>query len=223
MGEVDQSLDFFEDWFSCLRDVFKQSFISPRVNVNSVVILAKIKNIDIDKSLITSKIKDLKEDYWSPEYFITILNEFDEIVGISDDFLKSNAVTELSISDLKELKWDLMNDLMIDYSKFTKEFYDSLKYSQSTNLKVNKHRLMIAIMDALNIVHDGSKELTQKYSNKRFNNSSYKKFISSRLAMEHIMLRIYFIMLNINNKDKLLLYRRILIHELNEYIIQSAR
>lgn len=223
MDGLTKSINFFEEWFSGLRIVFEKSFIDSNNEVNAQVILQKIKTIKVDQNLLTTKIKNLSDNYWSQKYFLNTLKEFDEIIGISDDFIRKNAVTKVTDAELKEIKWRIMTEIMVDYSKYTKEFYDSLKYSQNTDMDFNRHRLMITIMDALKVVNDSAKTLVDKYFNKKFNVNSFKKFVDSRLAIEQLMLRIYFIMLNIDQKDKIIHFKNILSQEVNEFTIVQKK
>lgn len=214
---------FNELWFSGFRTIIEKSFIKVDHKINAELILQEIKTLNIDKNKILLTIKNLSEDEWSSQYLLKTLKELDNIIGISDDFLKKHAIQELKDHDLKEVKWEIMKRMMIDYAKFTKEFYDALKYSQNPKLGKEKRLLMISIMDALNKIYTSSKELVDRYSMKKYNASSFRKFINTRIALEHLLLRVYFILLNIDNTDKLSKYRDVLSSEIIEYYIHQIK
>ncbi len=214
---------FNESWFSGFRTVIEKSFIKVNYKVNAVVILQKIKTLDIDKDKIVLKIKNLSEDEWSYKYLVSTLKELDEIMKISDDFLRKHAVQELQGRDLTEVKWEIMKGMLTDYAKFTKEFYDSLKYSQNSKLGRKRYLLMIELMNALKKIYDASKQLIDKFSQKKYNKTSFKKFMSTRIALEHLLLRVFYILLNIDKEENFIKYRDVLSREIIEYTVRQAK
>jgi len=204
-----------ESLFVGFRNILIKEFINPKVNAE--VILQGIKDLKVDKAKIISKIKNLSEDEWSLNYLIDVLKELDSIMGVDDEFLRKNALDELDDKNLLEVKWELMKRMMVDYTRFSKEFYDSLKYSQNSSLSKEKYLLMIELMEALLKIHITCKELKDKFHNKTFNKTSFNKFMKSRMAVEHILLRINFILLNMDKKDKLEHYTKVLSLELIEF------
>jgi hypothetical protein len=214
---------FVESWFSGFRLIIENSFIKVNYDANAEVILHQITSLDVDKDKIINKLKTLSEDEWSQEYLMSTLKEFDSMIGISDEFLRKNAVQNLNETDLVEIKWEIMKRMMIDYAKFTKEFYDTLKYSQNQKLERERYLLMIELMDALKKIHTASKSLVDKFSQKKYNNNSFKKFMNVRIALEHLMLRILYILVNIDNKDKLSKYRDVLSREITEYAVHQIK
>jgi hypothetical protein len=222
MGFGNEQIGFGEDWFSGIRNILDYSFIRPKVDhkLNSKIILHEIKNIEFDKEKIVSFIKNLSEDEWTYSYVFNTLKELDNIIKISDEFIKKHAIEELKAKDLLEIKWDIMNNMMLDYAKFSKECYDTLKYSENYKIDKEKRLLMLNIMEAFDKIHKSSKDLVDRFYNKNFNKNSFKKFMETRIAIDHLMLRVNYILLNIENKDKLKKYREILSNEIVEYTIR---
>lgn len=217
-----KEIGFSEDWFLGIRNILDNTFFRTKVDhkLNSKIILHEIKNIQFDKEKVISIIKNLSEEEWSLKYVENTLKELDQLFGISDEFIKKNAVDELKAKDLLEIKWEIMNSMMLDYAKFSKEFYDTLKYSENHKLEKEKRLLMLNLMEAFDKINKSSKDLIDRFYNKRFNKNSLKKFIDTRICIEHLMLRIYFILLNIENENKLKKYREVLSNEIVEYTIR---
>lgn len=223
MDVLNRTKHFNENWFSGFREILETSFINADHKANADILLQAIKTKEVDSEKIVSKIKNLSEDEWSLKYVLEQLNELNDLLGISDKFLKEHAVTDMNDSDFKEVKWELMKRVVRDYSKFSKEFYDSLKYSRNTTLDRDTRMLMLAIMEALQKVHEASKALTDKYFHKKFNATSLKKFMDVRMPMEQLLFRVYFILLNMDKTEKLAKYRDVLTRELLEFTVQQEK
>ncbi len=223
MEVVLRNEQFNESWFSGFRTILEKSFIKVNHKVNAEFIFQEMKFLDVDKKQIISKIKNLSEEEWSSDYFVKTLKDLDGMIGVSDEFLKKHAIEELRTYDLVEIKWEIMKRMVIDYAKFSKEFYDSLKYSQNSKLDRERRLLMLNLMEALNQIYDSSKSLVDKYNNKNYNKNSFKKFMNVRFGIEHLLLRIYFILFNIENSKKIKKYRYVLSSELVEFTIKQTR
>lgn len=217
--QVQLRTEAYDSLFSGFRGILEKSFIHVDYKLNAKLILQEIKNIDADVEVLADKIRMLSEDEWSTNYVQLTLQEMDSELQISDEFLQQHAVHELNQQDLLEVKWELMKAIVRKYATFTKEFYDSLKYSQNQNLTPQRYGLMMELMSALKKIHEVSKKLTTSYSQKKFNKKSFIKFSKQKIAIEHLLLRVFYILLNINQEEKLDKYRNVLSKELMEYTI----
>lgn len=220
MEIISRNEQFNESWFSGFRSIIEKSFIKPNHKVNALMILQKVESHDVNKEKIISTIQNLSEEEWSESYVMSKLKEMDESLGFDDDFLRKHAVNDLSKDDLLEVKWEMSKRMMLDYAKFSKEFYDSLKYSKNNNISREDYLLMIEVMNALKIIQEGSKSLTDKFTHKKYNKRSFAKFMKHRIPIEHLLLRTYYILLNIEKSNKIKL-RDVLSKEILEYTVHQ--
>ena len=223
METISQTETFIHNWFDSLGEVIEETFVRPIDQANSEIILnrAKTKNIDVKK--IVLKIKALPENQWSTKVILEFLNEFNSEIGISDEFIKKQSIQQLSPKDLQETKWELLKRIIVDYAKFTKELYDNLKYSENTTLSYEKRRLMYDLMKALHKIHESSKDLIDRYECKTYNANSFRKYVDSKIAIDHLLLRIYYILLHIGNTDKLHFYGKVLSTEVTEFSLYQKK
>lgn len=214
---------FNQNFFTGLRTILENSFTKKTVNhkVTAEIILNEFKLKEFDSKKFINLVKNLSEEEWSKKYVITVLTEMNEIVGISDHFIRKNACEELKSTDLMEIKWEMMKKIIIDYARFSKEFYDILKYSRNLDTNRDRRLLLYTFMEALSKIHESSKVLLDKYYTKRYNRTSFKKIMDIQIPIEHLLLRIYFILFNINNLEKLRMYRSVLSSEIIEYSMQK--
>jgi hypothetical protein len=226
MDVLDKNKEFNENFFSGIRTVLNNAFVNKKVHhkANAEVILqaVKDKSIDIEKFIFT--IKNLSEDEWSSKYFVEIMKKLDEFIGVSDEFIKKNSYQEIKKkSDLQEIKWELSKRGFVDYAKFSKEFYDSLKYSKNYKLGKEKELLMYTMMEALSMINNSSKQMVEKYYHKNYNANSLRKVLNVKMAVDHLLLRIYFILFNIDETDKIKKYRKVLSSEITEYTVHQIK
>jgi len=227
MDAVARYEQFNQDIFSSQLEIFSNIFINkkPKLShqLNAELIINAIKSKDIDKKKYIQIIRNLPEEQWSFKEFQNISEKLNSLLGLSDDYLKENAYETLEGNDLIEVKWELEKIILRDYSKFSKELYDLLKYSKNPNLDRNMSMLMITLMRTLKVIHETSSSLFQKYYLKKYNASSYKKIVISRQPLEHLLLRIMFILLNIEKKAKIPSYRNVLSRETIEYFVGKEK
>lgn len=228
MDTITRNEEFNQGLFSGMRDLLDRNFLKKKEDVkhkvNAKIILDAIKTRDIDKEKYISTIKNLSEEEWSQGYLVETIDKLNDIIGISDEFLKNNSVDNIEdASDLKETKWELAKMNMRDYAKFSKEFYDSLKYSRTVGFDRDRRMLMLTIMEVLKKIHESAKDITSRFYNKRYNNNSFKRFMETKMALDHLFLRVMFILLNIENDGSIRKYRTILAHESAEYNMSQKK
>lgn len=226
MDVLDKNKEFNENFFSGLRIVLDNAFVKKTKvhhKANAEVIMQAIKDKNVDKEKFIYTIKNLSEDEWSNKYLFDALKKLNEIMGISDDFIKKSGYQDFGKKDLQEIKWELSKKILVDYAKFSREFYDSLKYSKNYKLDKEKELLMYSMMEALKIINESSKQLVEKYYYKKYNANSLRKVLSVKLPIEHLLLRIYFILFNIDEAHNVKKYRKVLSSEITEYAVKQLK
>ncbi len=223
MEAITQSERLNESWFSGMRSVLENTFINIDHKANAEIILHELKQVDINQEEMVTFIKKLPEHEWESKFLLEKLNEMNDLLGFSEDFIKKYAVNELNKQDLNEVKWEILKKTTMSYAKFSKEFYDSLKYAQSKNMSESRYKLMIELMKALDVIYDSSKELVDRYFQKKYHPSSYKRYMNTRFGIEHLLLRVFYVLLNSDNEKKIDSFRKVLAAERVEYTIHQLR
>lgn len=222
MGVVESKNEQYQAWFRAIRRLIHDNFVKEDHKTNAEVLLQGIKSKNFDKTKYVQIIKEMDDTEWSVEYVTKKLKELDEIIGITTDFLKKQAVTEIRTEkELKELKWALMKRIVLDYAKFSKETYDILLYSEKNYDSTEKDLLMVELLRALKIINTSSNNLIKRYEHEKYHHTRLKKFLNQRLQIEHILLRMYNILFNMESKPKKIKhYTKILNKELIEYTLE---
>jgi hypothetical protein len=223
MKALDLTENSVQDWFKSIGTVVENEFISPVNKANSEIILRRAQNRHFDASKFIEKIKSLPDTPWSPKIVLEIYTEFNNELGISEEFIQKHSIGTLTSAQLKETKWELVKRIMADYGKNSLELYDTLKYSQNPNLSSEKERLLLDLMKALKEINQTSRDLVQRFEARTYNPKSLQTVLKSKMPIDHIFLRIYYILLNIHNTDNLELYGRTLSLELYEFTLHKIQ
>ncbi len=212
-----------QEWFKSIGEVVENEFISPVNKANSEIILSRAKNRNFNTSKLIENIKSLPETPWSPKVVLALFTEFNNELGISEEFIQKHSVGVLTTTQLKEIKWELLKRIIADYGKNSLELYDILKYSENPRLSKEKERLLLDLMKALKAINTTAKDLSNRYEARIYNPKSLTAVMNSKLAIDHIFLRIYYILLYVDNTNKLQLYGKTLSHELAEFTLHRLK
>ena len=220
MEAINRSQKFYDGLFSGINEVLSNYFIKnePDYEFHAEILLEFIKAKEFDKKKYLEIIKNLNEREWNSTYVINTFKELNSVVGLSEEYLKKELVTDLKGVEFNQVIWDLSKKIVLNYAKHSKELYDSLKYSKAS-LSFEKEMLLGKLMKALSVINETSNELIDKYQFKNYNHNSMKKFINKKLMIDHLLLRINYILLNIDKEEKYSLYGDVLSSEIIEYTL----
>lgn len=189
-----------ERYVSVFRTVFEKLFVNKNQKINAAVILSTLKQEEINVHKLKQFFDILPKDEWSLKTFFDHINELNEIFKISDEYIQDHAVTKVSASDIKDIRWEILLESMLEYSRFTTEFYDVLKYNKSI-LSYARLRLLNELMLVFMFVKEDSKKIYDRYKNQKFSNQVLLKFNQDRLGIEFLMLRILYVLLHLDKAN----------------------
>lgn len=218
-----QSVEYVEQILIGFRSILGKAFIENKVRINATVVLHAIKTKEFDKNTLLDIIFNLPKEEWNLKLVIEKLKECNAIMGISDEYLKKTAVHNVNTNELKELKWSIIVEMMLEYAKFTKEFYDMLKYSEVPNMPREKHMLMLEIMQTLKYIHMNANDIYERFNGKKISSQKLGGVTQRRLIIEALLLRIYHILLHIKERSLWVHYHDVLARERIGYTYQKTR
>ena len=103
--------------------------------------------------------EDKPEEQWNLKIFFKNIDKLNELFGISDELIRKCSVEELTNKNIQEIRWKVLVDSMLEYSKFAKEFYDALKYNETSDMSISEIKLLNEIMLVFKYIQEQSKEL----------------------------------------------------------------
>ena len=152
---------------------------------------------DIDIIKLNQFLTKLPEGEWTLSIFVENVEALNEFFGVSDEYIKNCFVDHQTDSDVNNIKWQILVDSMLEYTKFSNEYYDALKYNSTSNLSISKIKLLNELMMTFKLIKEESKKLYEKYEPKKFSKKLLQQFNLERITLEFLLLRILYIALNI--------------------------
>ncbi|NQU78618.1 hypothetical protein HQ545_02515 [Candidatus Woesearchaeota archaeon] len=143
----------------------------------------------------------LPEGEWSVNVFVDNIEELNEIFGLSDQEIVQQAVTELGKEDIPQVRWKIVIESLTEYSRFSTEFYDALKYNISSDLSVSQLKLLNEFMLTFKIIKKTSVELYDKFRNRKLSQRNIRELNKVRVVLEFFILRLLYISINLKNTD----------------------
>lgn len=191
-----------------LRSVFSDYFKPDTAEINASLVIERMKQKQFDTEKLSILFKKLPEGKWSVQTLLIHLSDLTDIFGMTDEELESISVSDASLSDLK---WHLNIKMLQEHKKFSKEFYDLLKYNTQT-LSEEQLSLLTELMSVFKFIQESSQELLVKYENKKPSHKRLFELVNHRIPMEFLLLRVLFIFMHMQ-EDKLEEYSDILREE----------
>jgi len=183
------------------RNFLDKLFLGNQHRINATVISQQLKNKEIDIIKVKEFLGKLPEGQWEIKTFIDNLEGLNEIFGISDDEIHKASVYKINKRDVVKVRWHMIVDSMTEYSKFSSEFYDALKYNKA-KLTVGRLKLMNELMKIFKYIKETSSKLFQEYENKQYSKTNLRRFNSQRIAIEFFMLRLLYLFMNMKNDEE---------------------
>jgi len=191
-----------------LRSVFSDYFKPDTAEITASLVIEKMKQKQFDTEKLSQLFKKLPEGKWSVQTLLIHLSDFTDIFGMTDEELESIAVSDTSLSDLK---WHLNIKMLQEHKKFSKEFYDLLRYNSQT-LTEEQLSLLTELMSVFAFIQETSEQLLTRYENKKPSSKKLRDLVIHRIPMEFLLLRVLFIFMHMQ-EDKLEQYSDILREE----------
>ncbi|MBS3125211.1 hypothetical protein J4211_03080 [Candidatus Woesearchaeota archaeon] len=198
--EYPQVSGYVEPFVSVFRTVFEKLFVDKNEKINAVVILNQLKEEKIDIQKLKQFFSKLPDGEWSLKIFFDHTNEINEVFLLSDEYIKKYAVTNVSAADIENIRWEILLESMLEYSKFSNELYDALKYNKA-HLSQARLRLLNELMLIFKYTKEQSKVIYEKFKNQKFSSKTLIKFNQYRIAIEFLMLRILYVLLHLADAD----------------------
>ena len=198
--ESPQVSGYVEPFVSVFRTVFEKLFVDKNEKINAVVILNQLKEEKIDIQKLKQFFSKLPDGEWSLKIFFDHTNEINDVFLLSDEYIKKYAVTNVSAADIENIRWEILLESMLEYSKFSNELYDALKYNKA-HLSQARLRLLNELMLIFKYTKEQSKVIYEKFKNQKFSSKTLIKFNQYRIAIEFLMLRILYVLLHLADAD----------------------
>ncbi|MBS3114439.1 hypothetical protein J4448_05030 [Candidatus Woesearchaeota archaeon] len=199
----DQFSSKVEEFMSTVRTYLDKLFIEKDHSINAKLVLNELKRRNIDIEKLNEFMKTLPEEQWNLKIFFKNIDKLNELFGISDELIRKCSVEELTNKNIQEIRWKVLVDSMLEYSKFAKEFYDALKYNETSDMSISEIKLLNEIMLVFKYIQEQSKELYNKYKDIKLSSFTILKFNETRIPIEYFLLRIIYIFMHLDKaKDK---------------------
>ncbi len=189
------------DFMSVFNNVLEQLFVKKNHTINAKLVISHLQQRQLDTKKIQSFMTKLPEGEWSVKVFVDNIEELNEIFGLSDQEIVEQAVTELNKEDILQVRWKTIIESLTEYSRFSSEFYDALKYNVASDLSVSQLKLLNEFMLIFKLIKETSVELYDKYRYKKLSKRNVKELNEVRIVLEFFLLRLLYISINIKNAD----------------------
>lgn len=186
---------------SIFRMVLDKLFIQKDHNINVMIVLNKLKEKNIDIEKVKAFMDTLPEGSWNIKTFMDNVEKLNEMFGLSDAEITEYSVSNVTEEDIKTIRWEVLVESMLEYSRFSTEFYDALKYNNTEGLSISQIKLLNELMMVFKVIKKSSKEIYEQFHNRRLSEQVIKKFNICRIPIEFLVLRILYIALNLKDAD----------------------
>jgi hypothetical protein len=189
-----------EDLMTLFRTALDKLFITSS-NLNSKIIYEQLKEREINIDKINKLFNELPKGEWNIKVFFDNINQLNEIFGVSNEEILKYSIEDLDKKNLEEIRWQLLIESMLEYTKFSQEFYDALKYNINNEFSDSKLKLLNEFMLTFKKIKKESQLIYDKYKNKKISSRNKSNFNSERIPIEFLTLRIFYIIINLKNID----------------------
>ncbi len=205
----ENSVEGYLSMFGYLLDNY---FVNKNYKANALITLQKVKDRKIDPKKIESFIRSLPDDIWTAKIIFEKMTKVDELFKITDEDILSSCVDNLKEKDIIKVKWELLKEVMLDYSKYANQFYDAMKYTDLSNLPRAKIMLTDEMMITFRTIKDSSKTIYNKFDNQKYSVKKMRELNNLRMPLEFLWMRILYILFNIQNasENKIREFRKLL-------------
>lgn len=221
---IEGSISKTNEFMSVFRIILDNLFAKNDYTMDAKVILQTLKEKEIDSNKIKLFLNSLPEGQWNIKTFLNNIEKINELFGVSDETILECGLKKYTKTDLEKVKWQLLLESELDYSKFSNEFYDALKYNNSTNLSISKLKLLNEMMMTFKLIKEESKRLYNKYKDTTPSTKKLSNFNSVRIPSEFLILRILYIFMNLKdaNEEKINQFAQLLAIERISVMYQKA-
>ena len=197
--EISTNIDKF---VSVFRYIFDAMFVKNDYNIiHANVVLGKLKERELDIKKIESFLAKLPEGQWNFKIFLDNLDELNKIFGISDEYIMKNSTMPTKKGDINNIRWEIILQALVDYTKFSNEFYDAFKYNNNDKLSTAQIKLLNELMLIFKYIKESSKYLYENYSHKKYSQRIFEELNEDRAIIEYFLLRILYVSLNLKKTD----------------------
>ena len=197
----DSILEQVEDYFSSFSFIFDKLFNDKSDNINALIILEKLKEKKIDIYKLENFIMSLPEERWTIELIENKINEINDIFGITNEEIKVHCVNEVRDKDIINIKWDLSVLSLLESSRYSNEYYDSLKYNQSANLSLIKIKLLNELMLVFKFLKESSSASYEKFKNRKYSKKNIGLLNPRLFQIDLLWMRVLYVLFNLKDTD----------------------
>ncbi len=197
----DSILEQVEDYFSSFSFIFDKLFNDKSDNINALIILEKLKEKKIDIHKLENFIMSLPEERWTIELIENKINEINDIFGITNEEIKVHCVNEVRDKDIINIKWDLSVLSLLESSRYSNEYYDSLKYNQSANLSLIKIKLLNELMLVFKFLKESSSASYEKFKNRKYSKKNIGLLNPRLFQIDLLWMRVLYVLFNLKDTD----------------------
>lgn len=189
------------DFMLVFNQVLEKLFVKKNHTINAKLIINQLKERKVDIDKVQEFMNRLPKGEWNLKVFADNIDELNKIFGVSNEQILEYSVTNVDEKDIPEIRWKIIIESLSEYSRFSTEYYDVLKYNVSADLSVAQIKLLNEFMLVFKLIKDTSKDLYDRYKNKKFTKKNIIKVNESRIVLEFFILRILYISLNLKKAD----------------------
>lgn len=190
-----------DDFMSIFRIVLDKLFIEKDNSVNAKIVMAKLKEKEISIDKVKAVFSAFPEGEWNIKVFLDNVEKLNEVWGISDEEIRGYCVSEVSAKDVVAVRYRMLIDSMVEYSKFSTEFYDALKYNNVNGLSVARLKLLNEFMLVFSYLKKLSEQIYKTFEHKKFSEDNLNKLNKYRLPIEFLMLRVLYVSINLKDAN----------------------
>lgn len=186
---------------SVFNGVLEKLFIKKNHTINAKLVIAHLKERKVDIQKVQEFMDQLPEGEWNLKVFSENISELNEIFGVSNEEILEQSVTQVTVSDIPKVRWEVIIESLSEYSRFSTEFYDALKYNVSADLTVSQLKLLNEFMLVFRLIKETSKELYGRFKTRKYSVRNLTEINKTRIVLEFLILRLLYISLNLKNAD----------------------
>lgn len=187
------------NFLSIFGFIFEKMFVKKDFQLDSEVVLRELQKRELDVIQLKYFMDKLPSGEWTLKIFIDNIESLTHLFGISDEFIRKCFIKNKTDAEIDQIKWQVLANSMLEYTKFSNEYYDALKYNNSSGLSISKIKLLNELMMTFKLIKEKSKELYEKYHNKKYSKTHIQSFNLEKLPIEFLVLRMLYIALNIKD------------------------
>ncbi len=195
------------DFMSTFRTVLDSFFVKKDHTINAQLVMNELKQKKINIEQIKIFLDTLPKEEWSIKTFLDNIEKLNDFFGISDEEINKWSVNQLNEKDVLEIRFRVVVESMIEYTRFASEFYDALKYNTNNQLSMAKIKLLNELMMVFKYIKEQSKMISEHFKNRKYSIKNLNDLNVARLPIEFLVLRILYISMNLaKSNDKMIVH-----------------